>query len=118
MNPAVECAAVNLPTPCREVAVTRRHCSLRLGAVIAGAFALTGCGLGTAHRVPGTDMALPATSYADKIVAALARPCQVAQAPVPSLLPTPEHVKQSCPTSADTAIGQPGTVGRGPTRVP
>jgi hypothetical protein len=63
-------------------------------------------------------MALPATSYADQILLALARPCQIAQGPVPSALPTPEHVKQECPVRADTAIGQPGTVGRGPTRVP
>jgi hypothetical protein len=91
--------------------------SLRM-CVTLGAVVLTGCGLGAAHRVPGTDLALPASSYANDLLLALPRPCSVIRSPTPSTTPTPEQAKQACPTSADTAVGQPGLVGRGPVRVP
>jgi hypothetical protein len=97
--------------------MTRRLRSLRLGAAMAGVIALAGCVAGTAHRVPGTDMALPASSYADQFLLMLARPCERVRPPAPSATPTPDS-RQSCPVSADTALGQPGTVARGPVRVP
>ena len=96
----------------------RSQWSFRLLVAIAGAITLSGCSYGVAHRVPGTDMALPATSYGDQILLALARPCQIAQSPDPSVVPKTGYVKQECPMQADTAIGQAGTVARGPTRVP
>lgn len=75
---------------------------------------LTGCFAGRAHRVPGTDMALPASSYSDQILAALISQCEVSRVPTS----TADDAKRDTCAHPDTAMRQTGTVARPGTRVP
>jgi hypothetical protein len=59
-------------------------------------------------------MALPATSYSDQIIATLLQQCEVSRIPASAS----EDAKRASCTRPDTALRDPGTVARGPARVP
>lgn len=91
----------------------RRHPSLRRSIAIVVAFTLTGCAQGPARLARGSDIAKPASS-GDQLVAALLKQCEVSRVPES----TEEQSKRDACARADTAAGQPGSVGRVPVRVP
>lgn len=92
--------------------MTRRHRSLHVFAAVV-ALTLAGCAQATAHRVPGTDMALPAGG-ADQLIASLIRQCEISRVPASA---AEDRKRQAC-AHADTAAGDAGTVTRVPARVP
>lgn len=92
-----------------------RFRSLAVGAAIACGALLTACVAGRAHRVPGSDLALPAGSYSDQLLAALLAQCEVTRIPTSTAA---DDAKSDACTRGDSARRDPGTVARGPTRVP
>jgi hypothetical protein len=82
--------------------------------MVASTLAITACGYGLAHRVPGSDMALP-TSVADQFIASLVRQCEVTRIPAAA---SEDAKQETCPARSDTAAGQAGTVARPAVRVP
>lgn len=110
-NPAQR-AGFPLPRSARSH-VTRRR-TLHLGAAIVCGALLTGCWAGPAHRIPGSDMALPTASYGDQLIATLLQQCEVSRIPASAS----EDAKHAACTRPDTALRNAGTVARGPARVP
>jgi len=94
--------------------VTRLSRSLRLGAMLACAIALTACAYGSAHKVPGSDMALPA-SVTDQFLLGLVRQCEVSR--IPSSV-SDNAKRETCSARSDTSAGQTGAVARPGVRVP
>lgn len=94
--------------------MTRPTRSLRLGVMLACATALSACAYGSAHKVPGTDMALPAGAT-DQFLLGLVRQCEVSR--IPSSV-SDDAKRQTCAARSDTAAGQTGAAARPGTRVP
>jgi hypothetical protein len=87
--------------------------SLRRSVAVVALLTLAGCAEGAAHRVRGTDMAIPVSS-GGQLLAALLRQCEISRVPAS----TADETKRKACTRPDTAAGQPGAVGRVPVGMP